>query len=80
VVRQVGLVDEAESLIGPHAWERCEVRAAKSLSGCSAFQFRSALPRISKGVLLVLAISAALRALGLSARKGGSGRGLLPPV
>jgi hypothetical protein len=31
VVRQIGLADEAESLIGPHALERCEVRATKKL-------------------------------------------------
>jgi hypothetical protein len=31
VVRRIGLTNEAESLIGPNAWERCEVGAAEKL-------------------------------------------------
>jgi hypothetical protein len=31
VVTQIGLAHEAKSLIGPHAWERSEVRAAEKL-------------------------------------------------
>ena len=74
MVSKVCDAGKSKLLVYPYARGLREVDPSEdSLSQCSRFQFRSALPKISQGVLRSMALSVACLAFGLSLVNEGRG-------